>query len=161
MNQNPTEQPRVTIRAALQAAGLLTEAGEVFGAEANRPDARLLALVARYNLAWTTYIAIWSKRRKQPGEKAAGHDHYKAAEAAAEQVAVIPATRVEGARCKAQLAIDRSGGNIDAALVSALQDALRGPAPLTPPPRPGSVTATSRNPRRLRLRPRLMGHSWR
>jgi hypothetical protein len=50
------------VRIALQAAGVLTETGEVCGAEVDRPDARLLALLARHDLAWTTYIAIQRKR---------------------------------------------------------------------------------------------------
>jgi hypothetical protein len=130
----PTEQPLVVIRVALQAAELLTETGEVCGAEVDRPDARLLALLARYDLAWTTFIAIQRKRWRQPGETAAGHKQFAAAEAVAEQVAAIPAATVEGARGKAQLAIARTLGNIDAAAVSALQDALRGPAPPLSPP---------------------------
>ena len=126
---HPTEQPLVVIRVALQAAGLLTETGEVRGAEVDRPDARLLALLAGHDLAWTTYIAIQRKRWRQAGETAVSREHFAMAEAAAEQIAAIPAATVKGARGKAQLAIARTLGNIDAAAVSALQDALRGPAP--------------------------------
>jgi hypothetical protein len=130
----PTEQPLVVIRVGLQAAGLLTETGEVCGAEVDRPDARLLALLARHDLAWTTFIAIQRKSWRQPGETAAGHEHFATAEAVAEQLAATPAATVEGARGKAQLAIARTLGNLDAAAVSALQDALRGPAPPLSPP---------------------------
>jgi hypothetical protein len=129
----PTEQPRVAIRAALQVAGILTETGDIRGAEADRPDARLLALIAQYHLTWETYVAIWRKGCKQPGEKDAAHEHYAAAERAAEQIAVIPATTIDGAHAKAQLAIDRTLSNVDAAAISALRDALLGPAPLVPP----------------------------
>jgi hypothetical protein len=131
--EHPTQQPRVAIRAALQAAGILTETGDIRGVEADRPDARLIALVEQYNLAWTTYIVIQRKGRKKPGEKATAHEHYEAADAIPAQVAAIPATTIEGARAKAQLAIDRTLGNINAVAVSALRDALRGPAPLIPP----------------------------
>ena len=154
---HPTEQPLVVIHVALQAAGLLTETGEVCGAEVDRPDARLLALLARHDLAWTTYVAIQRKRWRQPGETAAGRAHYATAEAVAEQVAAIPAATVEGARGKAQLAIAHTLGNIDAAAVSALRDALRGPAPPLSPlggkrrrsqsqPRAGVFTAPSEEP---------------
>ena len=141
----PTEQPLVVIRVGLQAAGLLTETGEVCGAEVDRPDARLLALLARHDLAWTTFIAIQRKRWRQPGETAAGHEHFATAEAVAEQVAAIPAATVEGARGKAQLAIARTHGNIDAAAVSALQDALRGPAPPLSP-QGGKLRRSQRQP---------------
>ena len=143
---HPTEQPLVVIRVALQAAGLLTKAGEVCGAEVDRPDARLLALLARHDLAWTTYIAIQRKRWRQPGETAAGHEHFAMAEAVAEQIAAIPAATVEGARGKARLAIARTLGNIDAAAVSALRDALRGPAPPLSPPS-GKRGLSQRQPR--------------
>jgi len=113
----PIEQPLVVIRVGLRAAGLLTETGEVCGAEVDRPDARL-ALIARHDLAWTTYIAIQRKRWRQPGETAEGHEHFATAEAVAEQVAAIPAATVEGARGKAQLTLARTLGNIDAAAVS-------------------------------------------
>jgi hypothetical protein len=125
---------RKALRGQLIAAGILTEFGDVSGAEFDHPDAALLAAIARHELRWNSYSEMRRRSRLTPSEKAARQDHYFAGDQARDLIVLLAAKTSKGARAKAEWVAKQFGpyrgkpyGGMYSHAASALRDALRGP----------------------------------
>lgn len=136
---------RVEIRAALHAAGILTEHGRIVGTWMEVPDAPLFALIEEHDLHWSLYLTLYSRKGKTKADRERMQGYFETTCRIRDALAAMPPITLAGVRAKAAFGLDRltnggksDGGKTGSLLVSALRDALRGPT-AAPAPTDGNV----------------------